>query len=90
MLYAYLVKIGLQYQKSDNQKNIMKSKILLAWRYKYLMKMQKNRKDSYLIVYLDETWFFSHDTVRMLRSDGAKFCSVLTVERRMLGAVKPF
>ena len=65
MLHAYLVKIGLQYQKADNQKVIIKSPRLSAWRYKYLIKVQKYREDGYLTVYLDETWFVLQDTVRM-------------------------
>ena len=55
MLHAYLVKIGLQYQKADNHTVIMKSPILVACRYKYLIKVQKYREDDYLIVYLDNT-----------------------------------
>ena len=55
MLHAYLVKVGLQYQKADNQNVFMKSPILVAWRYKYLIKVQKYREDDYLIVYLDRT-----------------------------------
>ena len=55
MLHAYLVKVGLQYQKADNQKVMMKGPILFAWRHKYLIKVQKYCEDCYLIVYLDET-----------------------------------
>ena len=55
MLHAYLVKVGLQYQKADNHNVIMKSPILVAWRYKYLIKVQKYREDGYLIAYLDNT-----------------------------------
>ena len=55
MLYAYLVKVGLQYQKTDKQKVIMKGPIFFAWRYKYLIKVQKYCEDCHLIVYLDET-----------------------------------
>ena len=49
MLHAYLVKVGLKYQKADNHNVFMKSPILVAWRYKYLIKVQKYREDSYLI-----------------------------------------
>ena len=38
MLHAYLVKTGLQYQKADNQKVIMKSPRFFARRYKHLIK----------------------------------------------------
>ena len=54
-LHAYLVKVELQYQKADNHKVIMKSPILVAWRYKYLIKVQKYCEDGYLIVCLDNT-----------------------------------
>ena len=55
MLHAYLVKVGLQYQKADNHNVIMKSPILVAWGYKYLINVQKYREDGYLIAYLDNT-----------------------------------
>ena len=55
MLNAYLVKVGLQYQKADNHKVIMENPILVACRYKYLIKVQKYSEDGYLIVYLDNT-----------------------------------
>ena len=51
----YLVKVALQYQKADKQNVIMESPILVAWKYKYLIKVQKYREDGYLIVYLDNT-----------------------------------
>ena len=72
MLHAYLVKVGLQYQKADNQNVIMKSPILVAWRYKYLIKVQKYREDGYLIVCLGKTQLVLHYTVCMLWSDGTK------------------
>ena len=55
MLHPYLVKVGLQDQKADNHKFIMKISILVAWRYKYLIKVQKYREDGCLIVYLDSS-----------------------------------
>ena len=35
-----LVKTGLQYQKAENQKVIMKSSRLVTWRYKYIITMK--------------------------------------------------
>ena len=55
MLHEYLVKIGLQYQKADDQKVIMKNSRHFGWGYKYLINVQKYREDGYLVVYLDET-----------------------------------
>ena len=74
MLHTHLVKIEWQYQKADNHKVIMKSPRFFAWRYKYLIKLQKYREDDYLIVYLDEIQFVSHDTVCMVWSGGTKNC----------------
>ena len=56
-LHVYLVRVGLQCQKADNPKVIMKSPIHFAWRYMYLIKVQKYRENCCLIIYLDKTWF---------------------------------
>ena len=40
------------------------------------MNVHKYHEDGYLIVYLDETWFVSHDTVQMLWSDSRKSSSL--------------
>ena len=56
-LHAYLVKVGLHYQKAVNLKVIMKSPRPFAWKYKYLIKVLKYREDGYLIVCLDELVF---------------------------------
>ena len=45
-------------------------------RCKYLVNVHKYHEDGYLIVYLDETWFVSHDTVQMLWSDSRKSSSL--------------
>ena len=47
-----LVKPGLQYQKAENQKVIIKSPRLVAWRYKYLINVHKYHVNGYSIVYL--------------------------------------
>ena len=39
-----------------------------------LIKLLNYREDDDLIVYLDKTWFVSHDTVRMLCSASTKSC----------------
>ena len=38
-LHAYLIKIGFQFRKADNQKVNMESPKLVAWRFKYLTKI---------------------------------------------------
>ena len=52
-----LVKTGLECQKADSQKIIMKRPRLVAWRCKYLINVHKYHEDGNLIVYLDETCF---------------------------------
>ena len=66
-----LVKAEFLYKKV-----IVKSPRLVAWRYKYLIMVHKYPEKSYLVVYLDETWFVSHDTVPMLWSDSKKSSSL--------------
>ena len=55
----------------------MKSPRFVAWRCKYLI--------NYLIVYLEETWFYLPNTVRIHWSDGTKrfFCITTTIERKI-------
>ena len=55
----------------------MESPRIILWRYEYLLEIEKYRSESYLIVYLDEIWFDSHDTTRLLRSNSIRDCSVL-------------
>ena len=71
-----LVKTGLQYEKADNQKFIIKGPRLAAWRYQYLINVHKYHDNGCLMVYLDNTWFVSRDTVRMLWSDSTKSSSL--------------
>ena len=73
----------------------MKSQRFFAWMYKYFIKVQKYREDGYLIVYLEEIQFVSHDTVRMVWPGGTKSCLCQDHCREekeqynvMLGAVK--
>ena len=45
---------------------------IAAWRYKYLLEIAKYRAQNYLIVYLDEAWYNSHDTVQKIWTDFSK------------------
>ena len=62
-------KLGFQFQAADNRQVIMECRRIVAWRYEYLRKIEKLRSEGYLIVYIDETWFDSHDTTRKIWSD---------------------
>ena len=71
-LFHLVKKLGFNYQKADNRKVLMESPRIVAWRWKYLRQVEKFRSDGSLIVYLDETWFDSHDTARVVWSDNTE------------------
>ena len=50
----------------------METDRIRIWRYKYLKKIKEYRDSGYMIVYLDETWFDSHETVKRVWSDDSK------------------
>ena len=54
----------------------MESPRIMVWRWEFLRKIRKLRAEGYTPVYLDETWFDSHETVSRLLSDGSKSCSL--------------
>ena len=71
-LYQLVKKLGFEYKQCDKRSVIMESMTIVAWRYKYLLEIEKYRSQGYLIVYLDETWFDSHDTVKKIWTDCTK------------------
>ena len=44
----------------------MENMKIVLWMYKYLLEIVKYRAQNYLIVYLDEAWYDSHDTVKKI------------------------
>ena len=52
----------------------MENSRIVAWRGEYLRQIEKYQSESYLIVFLNETWFDSHDKVRMVWSDDTEKC----------------
>ena len=50
----------------------MESMKIIMWRYKYLLEIAKYRAQNCLIVYLDATWYDSHDTVKEVLTDSSK------------------
>ena len=53
----------------------MESPRIVPWRYRYLLQIKQYHLQGYLIVYLDETWFDSHNTARIIWSDKTTNCS---------------
>ena len=66
MNYFTNIKLGFKYRKCDKRSIITESMKIVVWRYKYLtVEIAKYRAPSYLIVYLDKTWFDSRDTKKI-------------------------
>lgn len=61
-LWKCLQCIGFKFKKVDKRQVIMESQRLKAWRFEYLTKIAEYRSKNRPIIYLDETWFDTHDT----------------------------
>lgn len=77
-LRATLMDCGFKYKKIDNRMVIMESHRIVELRQKYLRKIKEYRQLNRNIVYLDETWFDTHDVVQYGWVDGSKNCSLGT------------
>ena len=71
-LYHLVQKLSFKYKKCDKRSVIKKSVKIVACRYKYLLEIAKYRAQNYLIVYLDETSYDAHDTVKKIRTYSSK------------------
>ena len=52
----------------------MESQRLREWRLRYLTALKQFREENRPIIYLDETWFDTHDTPRKGWNDSSKKC----------------
>ena len=68
--------LGFCYYRSNNREVLIESPRIMAWRWEFLRKIRRLRADGYTPVYLDKTWFDSHETASRLLSDGSKSCSL--------------
>ena len=55
---------------------IMESSRIVAWRQEYLRKIKEYRQSKREIVYLDETWFDTHDVVKYGWVDESDKCTL--------------
>ena len=75
--FSKLIKsLGFCYCRSNNREVLMESPHIMAWQWEFLRKIRKLRAEGYTPVYVDETWFDSHETMSHLLSDGSKSCSL--------------
>lgn len=52
----------------------MESARIVSWRYKFIDRIRKLRSEGCRIIYLDETWFDTHDVVKKGWDDGTCNC----------------
>lgn len=72
LLYHLVQKLDFQYKKYDKRYIIMESMKIVVWRYKYLLEIVKYGAQNHPIVYLDETWYDSHDPVKKIWANSSE------------------
>lgn len=76
MLRSLVKKLGFRFRTLNKRRVIMESSRIVSWRYKYLHRLHQLRSQGYDVVYLDETWFDTHDTVKKGWDDGTCGCAI--------------
>lgn len=71
-----LLQAGFRYKKLDKRLIIMESARIVKWRQDYLRKIKEYREANRDIIYLDETWFDTHDVVQYGWVDNSKKCNL--------------
>src|ERR1700729_2108660 len=75
-LRCILISCGFKHKKLDNRMVIMESRRIVELRQKYLHQIKEFRQSNRAIIYLDETWFDTHDVVRYGWVDDTKSCTL--------------
>lgn len=75
-LGKYIKSIGFKHRILDARKKIMDSPRLLHMRDDYLSKINKFRQDGRNIIYLDETWYDTHDVTKKGWQMDDKICTL--------------
>lgn len=65
---------GFKYKKIDKRRSIMESSRILSLRNDYIRAIGKYREEGRNIVYLDETWYDTHDTIKKSWTNDSKLC----------------
>lgn len=71
-----LLDCGFRYKKLDKRMVIMESARIVDHRQEYLRKIKQYRDANRDIIYLDETWFDTHDVVQYGWVDNSKKCNL--------------
>jgi transposase len=74
--------IGFTYKIIDKRLAIMESERLKVWRTKFIQNIRQYRQEGRLIVYLDETWYDTHDVLKKGWVDDSGKCRLITPPSR--------
>ena len=74
-LKKLLKMIGFHFCKTNNRTVLMEIPRIAARRYEYLRKIRKLRAKGFLPVFIDETWYDTHDVVKKTWSDNSGRCT---------------
>lgn len=78
----FLHSIGFKYKKLNKRCSILQSPRLINLRKEYVMQIRQFRSEGRPIVYLDETWYDSHDVVVKGWIDDSDLCCLETPPSR--------
>lgn len=70
----YLRSIGFNYSTLNQRLSIMESTRLKRMRWDYINEIRRYRQENRNIVYLDETWYDTHDLIKKGLTDGTNNC----------------
>ena len=73
-LHRVISTMGFKYRKINKKQVLMESHRLRIWRSNYLSEIRKYRSENRPIIYIDETWFDTHDTVGKGWDDSSGNC----------------
>ena len=76
-LRQFLLKMGFRFRTVKTKSVVMESARIVAWRYKYLQKLKCLRRQGYNIIFLDETWFHTHDVNKKGWDDRTCNCTLI-------------
>lgn len=77
-LRIILHRVGFTYKKLNKRCAIMQTPRLITWRTEYIRKIRQFRSENRNIVYLDETWYDTHDVITRGWVDDSKKCRLDT------------
>lgn len=72
--------MDFHYKLINKRQVLMESQKISEWRVNYLHQIKQFRDENRTIIYLDETWYDTHDTVKKVGA--IKVANVIWMSRR--------